>query len=263
MAHEFLNRESEVRLPELSVIYNVKEHDGRLIVTHAGICFATGSNPSSAIVLDWPLPREGELSDVEWQDYRGSPLAIPEDGIVVGWIRTGEAENPPERAVVYDVARGILGTTIRIYSGAPDPRLYRAYPSRGYDAKGCFRGSCVGFVEECFEQAPVDLVLDRFEIEVEGAKIERETEMPDWPLEELWRIAPLVFPEDFMRLFPDYPEYNERRFKAGLWKIGVRSPDYRIFMPGYQLRAFVECRYPFTPSSRMEAFFEPSRPGDL
>jgi len=243
MAFAFANLVGDVELRPGSVVFELVECDLGTLVTHVAIVAPPGAGHRDRtwIVLDWPYSVSAAFED----DIRaglGRPLETSGETVAIGWVDPSDMSGQLDPRLVYDTARSLLVDAITNFAGGLADDLYQVYPARcrpyriggDPDMEVAFRGSCAGFVEECFESASFDIVEDD------------ENRLPGWDLEELSKIAPYIL--DNVHSPP-----GSRLLEVYFRRKGV-PPPYRIFMPGYQMSAMAVDEYPLLPDSNRAAF---------
>jgi len=224
---------------QASVAYQLVETPRGILLKHAAIVAVEGSvNTRDQLgVLDWPQSAYA-LTSAQIANNGVRFLEESDYDIVLGWVESSEDARLPDAEKIIDEARFLLSNTLSLIHGA----LWRPYPSRqrpyvfseNQRTEVEFAGSCVGFVEECYEKASnIDLVADN------------ESTLPEWTVEELSQIWHLIVGDHRPRTVRDLEEY--------LSESGIPNPC-RMLFPGYQHAAFRDKSYPFVPQSSDDAF---------
>ncbi len=224
--------------------FELAETGRGLLAKHSAIVVTDGSvNTSRGLqVFDWPQAGD-ELSAIDLQEGKSRTLDIEDSGVILGWIAPNEAGRLPGARSIIAEARELLASAVKDFGGAISDTLYFPYPARqrpyevkndnGKTVKVEFAGSCAGFVEECYEAAGFDLVVDD------------DNSLPGWYPEELHEVGPFIFP-DYTATSASALERYMRRKKYPI--------PCGVFFSGYQLHAFGNHAYPFIPASTDDAF---------
>ncbi len=206
--------------------------NSRWIVYHVVIIVENNLKESGYRVIDWP---ESGHTIVDSRDTDGVYLLrFDASRMLIGRI---DAEVHQDLSKVTAEANSILGA---VAAGALSELSdilrhsivrWTPYPARDYQPGQSvpFRGSCVGFVEQCFEHADIDLV--------------QEDNLPLWDWQELRSVFSLW----------GISEESVNRFLQS--HVGNHPNGLPVFMPGYQLKAVSDGGpYPHVPQSTDEAY---------
>lgn len=183
-------------------------------------------------VRDWPYTYQERVAEEDEVCER--VLKVDIANMAVGWVEEGEYPHGPNLFILDTESRNIMRTSITKLGGGVDDKLYSSYPARTLDYSPQaedggvifpFKGSCVGFVEECFERAFCDIVVDQ----------DSSRALPIWTWSEL----------EGLRSFLDWPPGYVERMRCRFQEYPRGLP---LLLPGYQFAAFRQCGpYPYSP----------------
>ena len=220
------------------LIYFGRPIDGGRIVQHVALVVRQGifEEGKTLQVCGWPPLAPAEAPSTPGRDVWMRSERVDVENMAIGWIGDDEDGSVPDVERLETTARDLQADAYSNWDGRITDILYDAFPARrrryfhqgnGQTIEYAFKGSCVGFVEECFEAAKSDVVA--------------EDNLPPWPgpkLAELLAVMPI-------------PDRARKRLEE-------KVPDFPkgipLLLPGYQLMAFTKGVYPHTPASTDEAY---------
>jgi hypothetical protein len=219
-----------------SVVYELKPLWGKLLAHHVSIVLQQGPESYSLTIFDWPY-RVGRVGGT--QRYESSRTAsFAGKPICLAWLDDLAVSSDFSLERLFDIANRMRAVMYTSIAGRVPYRLQPSRPTRQERAEygqNYFIGSCVGFVEECFDQAGIDLVGDA------------ERDLPLWSADALSQVFELLFDRVFS--LEDINEYMMAQDSA------VAG---RPFLPGYQLTALVGSSFPFRPVAVDQALYNPT-----
>jgi hypothetical protein len=208
-----------------SIVFELKPLWGKLLAHHVSIVLQQGPESHSLTIFDWPYRADRVPGTHMYENSRTKSFAGK--SICLAWQDYVTVSSDFSLNCLFDIAnrmRAVMYTTI---AGSVPYRLQPSRPTRQERAEygqSYFIGSCVGFVEECFDHATVDLVDDA------------ESDLPLWSSDALSQVFELLFDRVFS--LEDINEYMMAQDSA------VAG---RPFLPGYQLTALAGRTFPFRP----------------
>jgi hypothetical protein len=238
-------------VPRDGIVYYVivKDSEGREFVEHVGI-LGRGHSPVfsdgyTIPVYDWPIDSRDVgrnlvdktriFSTIECANNKRFPFI----GLCFAWPENGlQRTNEIDLKLVYETAKSILEIVLRSFGEKDlynihsilymlDPAMDPNFsPSQTNPLERFFRGSCVGFVEHCFEHAGLPLV------DMEKLPI----------LQSRDNLSQLAVGRFFLFL-------DERAVSKNPHRLFTRDFPLALLFPGYLCSAMTDDKaYPFSPS---------------
>ncbi|MCH8151186.1 MAG: hypothetical protein IH830_02290 [Planctomycetes bacterium] len=243
MAYGVLSTDAPLAIARGSVLYFLKnhEHDRQLPHHVAVAAHALDVESGSSIpVYDWPYdPRTSRNFDGTREVSITADISR-RTIFIFGWLDDGEHPTGINWQTLFDEAKRVLAEVAAssldqipddLYSVCPGKESPFQHPESGVVFR--FRGSCVGFVEHCYETAGADIVNEGSD----GRNV------PGLSAGDI-REVDVVFPN-----FARRSRHLDNDGYAALLEEEFGHPGlYHILMPGYQLAAFRSCGpYPYSP----------------
>jgi len=244
-----LNPEQVGLIPGMTYYVVLKNQATEQFVEHVGLVAPNSlvrlADGYTFLVYDWPVHPSAGYRDaatlarsfspqVEYANYNRYPYV----GIVFAWVHKGLSTAARERLpLICEAARTIIERVLRTYQGPTGIHslLYMLYPAMETDycpnprnpLERFFRGSCVGFVEMCYQACGTHLVNAA--------------------------SAPVIQSREDLETLPVGEYFLRLETAAGSGESAHRlfGEDFplRLLFPSYQLAALAQDKlYPFMPS---------------